>query len=469
MARFVRFYGAVGVVAPLCVLFAIGSRPAYADLTHLYTFNDDTANDSVGNADGTLLGAAFVDDDGLLQLPGGNADFVSLNAAAINIASYTDVTFEAWFAVDQLITWERVFDFGDRTVLLAQQGYVYYTPQGGNGAGFAVFATGGTRTEAPHGPLQTGHLYHLAMVIDDNANGGSDVMSIYLDGALQTSVAHARSLSGVGTTFAYLGESLVNDPNFNGSIDEFRIYNHALNLSEVQNNFAAGPTPQLSMHLEVNTVTGSVELVGEAIESVTFDYYKITSPGAALDPAGWLSLSDQNMDTTGPGAGQSWDEETLSDSSELVELYLLGASTIDNGERLALGHAFDTSAFGQGNEGDLVFQFSRQGSQFLRTGEVVYVTPDPMDGDYNGDSTVNAADYTVWRNTLGDDMNLDADGDGDGVVDRDDYVIWKWNYGNSAGSGSELAQQTPVPEPVTAVAAIVAILTAVGTLRRRRR
>jgi hypothetical protein len=333
----------------------------------------------------------------------------------------------------------------------------------------AVFATGDTpRTDAPHSALQTGHLYHLAMVIDDDANGGTDEMSVYLDGALQTSVGHSRSLSNVLNTFAYLGESLISgDPNFNGSIDEFRIYNNAMDLGQVQASFAAGPTPQLSMHLEVNTVTGSVEIVGAEPMPVAFDYYSITSAGGALDPVGWSSLSDRDVDTTGPGVGHSWDEGDSSDSFELVELYLRGASNIDEGERIALGHAFDTSFFGQGLEGDLEFRFARQGSQTLSTAEVVYVTPAPMDGDYNGDLTVNAADYTVWRNAVAGAYNPIADGDGDGTNDHDDYVIWKWNYGNTSELGSGASQQNSIPEPTTALLMLLAMLVSAGMTCRR--
>lgn len=453
---------------PLLLWMVWASPPASATLTHRFTFNDGTAADSVGIADGTILGNAFVDGDGLLQLPGGSNDYVGLNGPAINIALYTDVTFEAWFTVDQLLTWERVFDFGDRTVPAGDQGYVYYTPQGGGGGGLGVYATFGNRTEAPHGVLQTDHLYHLAMVIDDNANGGSDALSVYLDGNLQTSVGHSKSLSDVGNTFAYLGESLVTgDPNFNGSMDEFRIYDHAMNLTDVQNSFAAGPTPTATLRLEVETVTGSVTIVGDPFASVTFDYYTIASAGGALDTAGWLSLDDQDLDAIGPDPGESWDESLASDSSQLYELFLLGASTADVGERMDLGHAFNTSISGQGVNGDLTFSFSRQGSQSLSVGEVVYVTPGPLDGDYNGDLMVNAADYPVWRNTLGSQIDLTADGDGDGKIDIDDYIIWKWTYGNTLGTGTADASTVSAPEPAAATLVLLALAGAAAIFRRR--
>lgn len=52
-------------------------------------------------------------------------------------------------------------------------------------------------------------------------------------------------------------------------------------------------------------------------------------------------------------------------------------------------------------------------------------------GDYNLDGSVDAADYTVWRNTLGSQASLftAADGDGSGLVDAADYNVWKSHYG----------------------------------------
>lgn len=59
--------------------------------------------------------------------------------------------------------------------------------------------------------------------------------------------------------------------------------------------------------------------------------------------------------------------------------------------------------------------------------------------DYNGDGEQDAADYTVWRDTLGDSVGtagdgiLDgADGDDNGIVDAADYDLWVTGYGRSA-------------------------------------
>jgi len=439
----------------------LASQVAQAELTHLYTFNDGTAADSVGNAHGQLLGSAAVDAAGVLHLPGGPDDFVSLDGPAIGIQNYTDATFEAWFNSQQLLNWQRGFDFGDRTVPNSQQGYVYYTPQSGAGVGLGVYATFGNRTEAPHGSLSANLPYHLAMVIDDAANGGANVLQVYLNGSLQTTVPHNKSLANVSDTFAYLGKSLVAvDPNFNGTMDEFRIYDHALDAQEVAASFAAGPTPQSELRLLVNTVTGRVQLIAEGQAAIAFDYYKLSSAAGALDPVRWSSLEDQQLDAVGPGAGQSWEEGPLADESELIELYLAGASTIDE-QTIDLGHAFNPAVLGPGNAGDLVFEYSQQRSPLLRTGQVQYVTPDPLSGDYNQDGKVDAADYTVWRDTLGSTTVLTADGDGNGVVDQADYLIWQWTFGKAPAA----ATTTAVPEPAAWL--LLATGIAAGWLRKR--
>ena len=56
----------------------------------------------------------------------------------------------------------------------------------------------------------------------------------------------------------------------------------------------------------------------------------------------------------------------------------------------------------------------------------------PIAGDYNGDGVVDAADFTVFRDTLGSTTDLAADGDGDGVVWIGDYVVWATEFGERA-------------------------------------
>ncbi len=52
-------------------------------------------------------------------------------------------------------------------------------------------------------------------------------------------------------------------------------------------------------------------------------------------------------------------------------------------------------------------------------------------GDYNGNNSVDTADYVTWLATLGSTTNLAADGDDNGTVEQADYYVWTGHYGNT--------------------------------------
>ena len=56
-------------------------------------------------------------------------------------------------------------------------------------------------------------------------------------------------------------------------------------------------------------------------------------------------------------------------------------------------------------------------------------------GDYNKNSIVDAADFTVWRDTLGSTTDLRADGSKNGIVDQADYDYWRDRFGNVVRGG----------------------------------
>ncbi|HEX4415012.1 MAG TPA: hypothetical protein VH107_15355 [Lacipirellulaceae bacterium] len=71
-------------------------------------------------------------------------------------------------------------------------------------------------------------------------------------------------------------------------------------------------------------------------------------------------------------------------------------------------------------------------------------------GDYNGDGIVDAADYTVWRDTLGSTGDLRADGNGDLIIDAGDFDVWRSSFSNSYNFGSTSAASAVVSEPISA-------------------
>jgi hypothetical protein len=87
-------------------------------------------------------------------------------------------------------------------------------------------------------------------------------------------------------------------------------------------------------------------------------------------------------------------------------------------------------------------------------------------GDYNNDGMVDAADYTVWRDSLASGTPLLNETASLGTVDQDDYAAWKTNFGatlNNNGSGSLGA----VPEPSTCLL-LLGSAALVAAPRRRR-
>jgi hypothetical protein len=73
-----------------------------------------------------------------------------------------------------------------------------------------------------------------------------------------------------------------------------------------------------------------------------------------------------------------------------------------------------------------------------------------IDGDFNGDGNVDAADYVVWRKT-----GSPANG----------YALWRANFGNPPGAGS--ATQGAVPEPGFAALVCLAGACLFGLCRKR--
>ncbi|TWT35296.1 hypothetical protein KOR34_01840 [Posidoniimonas corsicana] len=452
-----------------CVVLA-STQTAQAVLVHQYTFNDGTASDLIGGAHGALSGDANIE-LGVVDLPGDGDDFVNLPGGVIQINDYTDATFEAWFSYRGGGAWQRVFDFGSTNFSGQGRDYLFFTPNSGAGDHRAAITDnggGGDEDVAVGGPtLNVDEAYHVAVVVDDTQNNR---LSVYINGQLAGDTFLSVSMDELDNDNAYLGRSNYNaDDNLNGAIDEFRIYNHALSAQEVLDSFTAGPVPLDSLGITVNTVTGGVTLSNANAAPIDLNYYRVSSAAGALNAEGWVSLDEQGIDSTGPGEGESWDELGEPGPTVVSEAYLLAGTSVGPGSELPLGNLFDPSVFGAGADGDLQFRFGLPGAE-LQDGDVTYVTPDPLDGDFNDDGQVDAADYTVWRDSLGSTTDLTADGDGDGVVDNDDYLIWRWGYGAAAESVSQAA----APEPAAVALSVVGlVVVAVGrgrsTATRRRR
>jgi mannan endo-1,4-beta-mannosidase len=80
-----------------------------------------------------------------------------------------------------------------------------------------------------------------------------------------------------------------------------------------------------------------------------------------------------------------------------------------------------------------------------------------LPGDYNHDGIVDAADYTMWRDSIGQTVTKGngADGNGNGLVDSGDYDVWRLYFGQSSGGS---AASAAVPEPAACFLAFCGFL-----------
>lgn len=87
-------------------------------------------------------------------------------------------------------------------------------------------------------------------------------------------------------------------------------------------------------------------------------------------------------------------------------------------------------------------------------------------GDYTNDGLVDAADYTVWRDNLGANVQLTNEDPSQtpGMVTSEDYTVWASSYG--AGSPSA-ALAAATPEPSALVLATCLAAGAIGATRKR--
>jgi formylglycine-generating enzyme required for sulfatase activity len=170
-------------------------------------------------------------------------------------------------------------------------------------------------------------------------------------------------------------------------------------------------------------------------------------------PAGAYAASDSAYGTFDQG-GSVWEwNETIVTTSPTTQRGLRGGGWDSEVETLAA--SYRSSA--------------HQGTENHHVGFRLATLPPGVAGDYNGNGTVDAADYVMWRKggPLLNEVNVP------GTVNAQDYTEWRMRFGNNtpSGSGAGLGA-TSVPEPgAWVLAALVIILTAgqasSGTQKRR--
>ncbi len=181
-----------------------------------------------------------------------NQEYLNMPAGVVQSLSQS-FTIEAWIywrgIYDNSIPTsdenQRVFDFGTSI-----NDNMWLTPKsnwnGEDGVMFAFITTAsGVQVIQSTDPLPTNTWVHVAITLDHATNTGK----LFVNGVLDTTTTITIRPSSLGsTTNNYLGRSqFLNDPYFNGIIDEFRISNNVRYTS----NFTPATSPFTS---DANTV-----------------------------------------------------------------------------------------------------------------------------------------------------------------------------------------------------------------------
>jgi murein DD-endopeptidase MepM/ murein hydrolase activator NlpD len=247
---------AAGLVA---VLVGLGTQ-ARAALLHRYNFNAD-AQDSVGAAHGTLMGGASLS-GGRVRL-GGAGQYVALPGGMLSGLTRVSVEFWASFGVNG--NWPRVYDFG-RINGTSGERYIFFSPHRGDNQYGPTISDGSRWVEVLRpGTLDGWNNLHVAVVYDPP--GG--MLTLYTNGVLVGKTPLTLALSSVANQVSFLGRSLYSaDAYLNGSLNEFRLYDHALSAAEVNRSFTAGP--------DFSPESGPVTIVTQPVSTTI-------SPGETLN------------------------------------------------------------------------------------------------------------------------------------------------------------------------------------------
>jgi fibronectin-binding autotransporter adhesin len=250
-----RFVGRTTVAA--VAIAATLAQPALAAITHRYSFNDDTANDSIATnpANGVLVnGAQLFGGKLILTNDTNNPTLGQYVDLPNNIAKTQNLTIEGWATWGGSNNWQRIFDFGTNNQGEQLPGstatgyggtdYFFVSPQVDRSGGKfgSELKVGGTNVVVDHvtgtnfGIAET---HHFALTI---AGGAGGKMTLFKDGAVVASAATTLNPFLIDQVNTWIGRSnFQGDPFFNGQIDEFRIYDTAQTPVQVVQSFNAGP------------------------------------------------------------------------------------------------------------------------------------------------------------------------------------------------------------------------------------
>jgi alpha-L-arabinofuranosidase len=308
-ANIIATYASLGLSATQAV------RVIYvpAMLMHRYHFANGNANDTVGTANGTLVGGAAISGGQLvlpnttsaspatdyLQLPAGILTNALNGTGANNIDPA--VTVEAWATIyPGQFTWANLFDFGNQDSSGDSEYDIHVCVHSSDDSTITgISDSDNANADYQYIDLGSGSSLdgstniHITAVFDPPAG----YVAIYLNGVLAGADDYVTiPMSGVEDVRNLVGADNWPDPGMKGTISEFRIYNGALQADQIAATQALGPNQLLS--------AASPTLGGAILGTNLMLSWPLASAGFTLQ---WTTNLSQPVWTTPLPAPQIYD------------------------------------------------------------------------------------------------------------------------------------------------------------------
>jgi len=277
-------------------------------------------------------------------------------------------------------------------------------------------------------------------------------MELYINGVsdiLDTNTSNVpSSIDSVTTPFNIGRLDNSTSHSFHGMIDDVRVYNEALNAEQILDLWT--DFSSLNFTALIQPATGEMILRNNTNEAIEFDYYRLDSNTSAFKPTdgSWNSLSDQNLDPVNGGddPGETWDEGNNSNASVLTEVFLQGSTTLEVGESVNIGRAYDPQIGGLPT-----FEYHNIVKGQVLGGLVRFM----LLGDMNGDGDLDELDVPLFVQALTNrlaydnayseiDADVIGDFDGNGLLDMGDIAQFSDAVADAISTS---AAASAVPEP----------------------
>ncbi|HEY3394708.1 MAG TPA: hypothetical protein VGK58_18530, partial [Lacipirellulaceae bacterium] len=236
---------------------------------------------------------------------------------------------------------------------------------------------------------------------------------------------------------------------------------------------------QPALAITIDRDTGALTLSNQTGSPVNLKSYSITSAFEALEPTNWRSVAD-NYDAGSPGPNQLDPAHHWSELTDPAANGDLSEADLQSGAGFSLAH---TRTVNLGNAGtwiqnpteDIVFQYI-SGNQvvqglvnFTGHGGAPFAT-----GDLNVDSSINSADWMIFRTNQHADLSgfslaeayRRGDLNGDRLNNHPDFVGFKTAFDTANGAGAFDSMLASVPEPATSILLLAAGLFLLPAVRR---